>query len=818
MIPISQRRYVPSSGPVDAKIAIVGEAPGGDEENLGFGFAGAAGQELNRMLNDAGLLRNDCYVTNVFKVRPTDNNIKEFVSFHKKPPDASWKFFNGAWVHPEVYAYIEALRTELTLLKPNVVVAAGNIALWALTGKTGIQKWRGSLLESTLVPVLKVIPISHPAAILRVWPWRWDAVQDLRRVLRESTFPEVRYPDWFFTIRPSFDEVHRTFDIIEKKLKQGELYLSVDIETAKAANGLIRLISCIGIAWSLTEAICIPLERKNGESYWTSAEELSILSRFFTLGKHPNARVIGQNFLYDAYYFALLYGVKLCPHHDTLLGMHFLYPGKPKALHEQASLFCEYYRYWKDEGKIIDWRTPEEQVWQYNCQDTIYTLEVALAHEQLFRGRPTHLWDFMRKRWDSAFEMMLRGVRTDPTKREVMRDELKAIMKSAKASLDFIFQEDLKPRSAPRMKQICYDELKLDPVNDRKTHKPSVNDPAMDALQEQEPILKPIFNIVRRYKTAGVLKATFVDAKGPIDRFLASFNPAGTETSRWSSSKNPQGWGMNLQNVPKAVKDEVKFPEIRNLFLPDPGYFIWEVDQKSADLHVVVWEANDEPMKAKMRSQDFLDGKLDMYVDEAKEAGIIMPRQAGKMFIHLTNYGGTPRVASMACKIKVAEADQLQKQWFAKHHGIKVWHERVYNSIHSSARGVSNAFGLRITYFNRLDDVLKEALAWIPQSTVANVTDYAIINVRERLPEVCEVLINGHDSILGQSPLEVRSTIGPMLRSVLQVSVPYNDPLTIPWDLKIGNPSWGEAKRGCWACMRVKEECTCQKKSILAAV
>jgi uracil-DNA glycosylase len=795
---ISQRRFVHSSGPRDAKIALIGEAPGEQEEAQGQPFIGWAGAELNRTLNDATILRNDCYVTNVFKIRPTDNQIDEFLCFLRKPPAASWRPVGKAWVHPEVSGHIEMLKKELSLVKPNVAVALGNTAMWALTNQTGIQKWRGSILESTLVPGLKVIPVTHPAALARMWSWRWDLAQDFRRIKRESAHPQINHPAWRFRIRPSLQDVMDCLEIIEKT----DDLISVDIETSKGKDCYIT--SCIGLAWTNLDALCIPLEKKDGSSYWTAEEEAHLMYHLLRVLK--KSKIVGQNFLYDSYFFALFNGVKLTPHIDTLLAMHFLFPGKPKKLYEQASLYCEFYRYWKDEGKIVDAKIPDEQLWMYNCQDVVYTREVAQVQERLLTARDPALWQFMKDRWDSAFELMMRGINIDTTKRAECKQIMHSIQEACKRQLDHIFSEDFNPQSNPRMKFLVKDEFGVPLLRDRQTESDSVNDTAMDQYQEQEPLLKPIFNRIRRYRSARVLASTILNAEGPQNRAYCSFNPAGPETFRWSSSKNPQRWGFNQQNIARDDEEpdlSLRFPSLRSLFIPDSGFFLWEVDLAKADLHVVVWEAADLELKQALRNGD------DIYTIAMREADLKIPRQDGKMFTHLTNYGGTARVAAIAARIKVAQAEEAQRLWFRKHPGIKNWHLRVDEEIKRS-RSVTNQFGLRIIYFDRTDNVLKEALAWCPQTTVANVTDFAIINLRKEFKgDLVQVLLNGHDSVLGQAREECRSYIGPLIRRQLQITIPYPDPLQIPWDLKIGNPSWGEAKPGCWTCMQIKENCQC---------
>ena len=70
---------VPPTGPCPARIMIVGEAPGADEVKAMQPFVGASGRELDKMLSEAGIIRADCFITNVCKRRPPANDITNFL-------------------------------------------------------------------------------------------------------------------------------------------------------------------------------------------------------------------------------------------------------------------------------------------------------------------------------------------------------------------------------------------------------------------------------------------------------------------------------------------------------------------------------------------------------------------------------------------------------------------------------------------------------------------------------------------------------------------------------------------------------------------
>ena len=134
-------------GPSDARIMLVGEAPGADEERIGTPFQGVSGQELNRMLGEAGISRNECFVTNVCRVRPPNNDLSYFIAKSKKDITHAHREYRGRWCLPPVIDGIKLLVKEIEMVKPNVIIPVGNISTWVLTGNWGITKWRGSMLH-----------------------------------------------------------------------------------------------------------------------------------------------------------------------------------------------------------------------------------------------------------------------------------------------------------------------------------------------------------------------------------------------------------------------------------------------------------------------------------------------------------------------------------------------------------------------------------------------------------------------------------------------------------------------------------------------
>lgn len=333
------------SGPVPAKIMLVGEMWGREEAKTGIPFSGESGKELNRMLHEAGIMRSELYCTNVVNAQPPYGKIEKWIPLKKADvgPQHS-ETVKGRWVAPEVADGFESLQRELELVKPNLVVAAGATALWALTGRTKIMHWRGSVMRGD--GGRKVLALIHPAAIMRMWGLRPITVNDLRRVRRESMSPQIEQPEWNFLVDPTYQQVLTTLDSLQWAVEIQPTWLDFDLETGAGH------IKCAGLSWSRLDAICIPFMRQEAGRYidaWGEEAEAEILWRLYKLMTHPNCFVRGQNLLYDCQYtwrhWHFIPNVK----QDTMISQHTAFAGMKKSLDFQASMYCQHYEQWKPE-------------------------------------------------------------------------------------------------------------------------------------------------------------------------------------------------------------------------------------------------------------------------------------------------------------------------------------------------------------------------------------------------------------------------------------------------------------------------------------
>lgn len=334
-----------------------------------------------------------------------------------------------------------------------------------------------------------------------------------------------------------------------------KLILSGDIETRQG------FIACMGIGWSRTEAICIPfICVEDTEGYWNEDEELAIVLKLRELFLHPKVEWIFQNGLYDYQYFAANWGVIPKLWMDTMVAHHCCFSGLPKGLDFQSSMYCEYHRYWKDEGKEFheSIKSPEEEdkYWVYNCKDCVTTFECAEnLHVNIDKMGQREPYEFQRKQFLPVLRMMLRGVLINQKQKNDLAKKLFEAMYEREKWMKDVLGFVLNPRSPKQMQGFFYEELGLPVQKQRKSGRPTCDDEALKVLAKKEPLVRPLIQVIQEYRSIGVFLSTFVKAELSFDgRARSSYNIAGPETFRWSSSKDAFGNGLNLQNIPKGTE------------------------------------------------------------------------------------------------------------------------------------------------------------------------------------------------------------------------------------------------------------------------
>lgn len=315
---------------------LIGERWGPDEERERTHFVGGSGYLLTKMLEDAGIHRADCYLTNVLNFRPPQDRLENCCGTKSEGMVGYPPILKGRYLLARYQTELDRLAAELIEVNPNLVVCLGGTALWALTGKTAITKLRGVTDTSTLtVSGFKLLPTYHPAYVSRNWSERPVTVLDLMKAKRESEFPEIRRPNRQIWIEPSLQDLELFY---ETHIRTCSI-LSTDIETAGTR------ITCIGFAPSSRLGIVIPFTdpRRKGGNYWPSVSDESQAWYFVRrILEDSSIRKLFQNGLYDIAFLFRAYGIKVAgAEEDTMLLHHSLQPEALKGLAYLGSVYTD---------------------------------------------------------------------------------------------------------------------------------------------------------------------------------------------------------------------------------------------------------------------------------------------------------------------------------------------------------------------------------------------------------------------------------------------------------------------------------------------
>ena len=563
-------------GPRNAKIIAIGQTPGPDELRSGRPFSGSSGWEWGKMLEEAGLSRSNIFCFNVTDTLPPAGKVENFFSKKREADKNGLPFIMGRRPNDDcIVEGIKNIHEVVDAIQPNVIIALGDLALWALTGESGIIKWRGSIMESTEISgkVYKVISTYNPAFVQRNWSTRSICIQDHRRAFKQSLYPEIKYPKRNYLVRPIFDEA---MDAIE--LARGKETTN-DIETWGGQ------IACVGIGYNKEDAACIPFMCSDKPAgYWTPDEELLLTLKLKDVLTDPNTSVIFQHGHFDAQIYIAQWGYIPRVSYDTMIAQHVCYPdsgnddsenvitGKKKAkssgymkksLDFMASLYCNYYRFWKDDGR--NW-TPDlyddEEYWKYNCDDCCYTYEVKEVQQNIIQKRKLeNALAIQMRMFYPILKMMLRGVNVDLKFKEQMKGDLQLAMRERAEWFEKVLGYPFNPMSngkTGQMQRLFYDDLNVKKVMSKAPpYNPTLDDAAIETVKKRAPLLKPLLEACQEYRSLNTFKSNFAEMRlSPDDRIRCSINMSFVKTYRLSTSENIWGEGRNLQNMSKGKEKD----------------------------------------------------------------------------------------------------------------------------------------------------------------------------------------------------------------------------------------------------------------------
>lgn len=769
-------QYVPGTGPLGAKLAIVGIAPGADEITAGKPFVGASGRLLAEDLKDAGIRIEECYRTNVFKYKLPDNEFARFKEIGLNLQDA-----------------MTEVGQEIGALNPNCILGLGDPVLYALAGKSGkhnnIGVWRGSILNAL---GKKAIFTWHPAAELhgsgegtfRSWQ-KYVRKFDIARAVTESQTDRIDLPHRLTHICRSSADLYRFFE-----RNQFEQFVALDIESIEG------IPVCLGISFQSFEAMVVPLwntlpievdnQRKKKKSYKYQLEVSTIptqdlayvwqllaqflLNKLTFNGRQVDFKKIGQNFKYDeaklnnlGFYLDELFW-------DIQISAHCISPEMPKNLAFNTSIKTRE-PYYKFEGReFVPQRDKIEVFFNYNGKDACVTREIFdndyAELSQIPRGIETARWRMGLHR--AYMHVDEQGFPID----ELRRKELihKYVNRLVKLEVElfilchkFGVESPVNVRSHPQVNKLLYGTLNI-PLRSGAGEQVLtgllanvIKDP------DKKKICELILQIRKEDKTLGYLQAE-PDFDG---RMKTTFLITGTENYRTSTNLleppvRPIQCGWAFQTI---TKHGDVGQDLRSILTADRGYVIVNIDQSQAEARVCSHLANDA---VKLKAYDtidvhaetaakFFEGKVEQY--SKKVLGYECPeRFVGKTLRHAFHLGIGKREAMInvntdARKYKINMniseyfADKCLRELVKDTPLIpQVFHAGIKEALINDRR-LRGTFGAsRYFYDDYNPDLWKGGYSFIPQQTVSDKTKWVLLKIIEELWDV-KVLVEAHDAL-----------------------------------------------------------------------
>ncbi len=757
--------FIRGCGPRNAKIVIVGECWGLHEEEEFLRqtiktscvpFVGASGWLLNEMLSRSGINRTECYLTNVINQRPLNNDFGIYYLDKKKTQPS-----------PLLLAAIDFLKKDIAEIQPNVIIALGGEALKALTGKHGIENWRGSIIQT---PLGKVIPSHHPAAINREYIKRSIAELDLRKARRESFYKELKEEEYSFKLNPTFVDV---LDILSF-ININKWKISFDIETSGEHT------RCLGIAWGRTKAICIPII-KAGKNYWSIEEEIEILKRLDVIFKDKEIKKSAQNFPFDATILANDFGFEINNlWMDTMVSHHCCYSELPKGLDFLASIYTDIPYYCND----LDWKN-DEKVFIYNCWDCVATYQVAEALEK--EMKELGVADYYKNHCEPLMLSLTvagnRGILVDIAIREQERIKCETKQKEIDNKILSLTGIELNPDSPKAVMSYLYTTLKLKPVLKRKTRVPTADEDALVTLKYKYPAYKELIDLILEHRGLTKMLGTFLLAElNEFNRYTTTYSACGTVTGRINSRKTIFKKGGDIQAFIRG--------ETRRIFIAPNGKIFIKADLSQCEIRAVAWFAGISFLIENFQKTDFDIHRwtASLFNGIPIQDVTKLQRQEAKGIVHGLSFERGAKSISMMNDIPL---DKVQKA-IATYKGIfpelARWQQHIRDELYRCRR-LKTPFGRQRIFMDRLsDETFRSALATLPQATTGdliNQTFYA------EYPFDCFPIIQAHDEIVLEVPdyPEVIAKCVRIIKEKCEQPIwikPVPVPLKIPVEISIG--------------------------------
>ena len=561
------------------RLVIIGDFPGTHETSEGRPFVGPSGHELQAALDNAGIERSECIITNAIACRPPGNRLDTFMVQHSRS-NKKRKTNKEELLLSPAEACSGRLMEEIRGF--DKIICLGTEAARAVRGgNASIMSIRG-VCEEIKMPwgKVKIGYTLHPSFVLRSPKWQPVFQRDIQKVIRFFN-DELSWQDPEIFLPKTLKEVVQGFE----RLVNDDSPVAYDVET-DAKNPLDARLRCIGFA-NTRFSMVVPLLSIDGRStFFSERDQASVNTMLRIFLEDPPVPLLGHNAgQYDRLVCEEKLGVTPKLSVDTLL-LHLLADNEmPHNLGFVTSFYSDFTEAWKANHTAVDARSDLE-LHTYCAKDCAVTAKVS---KPLARQVKAHSqWDLVsiehQLQWVGTGMQRL-GMFVDQNRLREHKNEFQKKLSDNRALTENLGPENFNPNSTHQLRRLIFSDWKLPPVkyND-KTGDPSTDDDTLrkilttyDIDEEKREFIQAI-RMVRRYTK---LLSTYIrplesgELVLPDGRVHPSYNrlPA---TGRYSSS------APNAQNIPFFLRD---------IFVPEPGHVFVGADADQLELRYIAEES-----------------------------------------------------------------------------------------------------------------------------------------------------------------------------------------------------------------------------------
>lgn len=773
--------YVPSTGPDEAKLAIVGEAPGFQETVYGKSFVGPSGKLLDKVLEYHKIERNEAFLTNACLCRPPGN---------ATPTRAA------------IDACRPRLLVELRGRNVEQVLALGNTAAESLLHKSGITKLRvGPGHRSPDLPDVRVVPSLHPAACLRQgdqFPHLVTDVGKLRYTPHVWSEPEI-------VVANNRVDALRWLSHIASTVPEGTGILVIDDEVdiekdASFGNPSQHSMLCVGIGYAPNKVLVLAEDIVGEKEVWDVLGEL-LRTRL----------IVAQNGKFDLKgLYKYVGGLKL--YGDTMLAS-YVFDERPgvHGLKYQAIEYLGAPAYDEEIKRYVGpgdgyGVIPRDILYRYNGYDVACTYALWLMWSLRFEQGNE---DLRRKHDDlveASNELMyveLNGITVDRTYLSELDKEYRERLVKLEDEIDLVVTNQydkaggINPRSPMQVKKFLADNrIEVDSTNEDTLR---ILLKALEEGRVERPKeVKEFVQLLLTHRREAKLHGTYV--KGIAKRLYrgrvySTYLLHGSTTGRLAS-RDP-----NLQNIPRESS-------IRRIFVPSrPSRVFLQSDYAQAELRVLSYLAGDTYFRDIFNAGDrdvFDDLSEILYPFESVlyKAGEITDahwkelRIRVKAFVYGLGYGREAPSIAKEFNLPMEEAFRLKREFFEVIPEIVAFQEETKAKVRAgddliTPWGRHRRFHL-ITKENE-KTTMNEALAFLPQSTASDMCVKALVWTRQETKGFAWIRNIVHDSLLVECEEEDVEEVKEITeRNMLKAAeLVVGDYVKFKVDTKVGK-NWGE--------------------------